>query len=79
MRAIMGNTAGRPLINATGRPRVVINGTCLDYLAESIENDLLTDDGEKRDYKEVFRKVRAKPALLSDEFFASEEWIREEE
>jgi glutamate synthase domain-containing protein 3 len=32
---IMGNTAGRPLINATGRPRVVINGTCLDYLAES--------------------------------------------
>ncbi|WP_300456085.1 hypothetical protein [Desulfobacula sp.] len=32
---IMGNAAGRPLINATGRPRVVINGTCLDYLAES--------------------------------------------
>lgn len=26
---------GRPLINAAGRPRVVINGTCLDYLAES--------------------------------------------
>ena len=24
-----------PLINAVGRPRVVINGTCLDYLAES--------------------------------------------
>ena len=32
---IMGNAAGRPLINATGGPRVVINGTCLDYLAES--------------------------------------------
>ena len=27
--------AGRPLINAVGSPRVVINGTCLDYLAES--------------------------------------------
>ena len=32
---VMGNAAGRPLINAVGRPRVVINGTCLDYLAES--------------------------------------------
>ncbi len=32
---ILGNAAGRPLINATGGPRVVINGTCLDYLAES--------------------------------------------
>jgi glutamate synthase domain-containing protein 1/glutamate synthase domain-containing protein 3 len=32
---IRGNAAGRPLINATGGPRVVINGTCLDYLAES--------------------------------------------
>ena len=32
---VMGNAAGRPLINATGHPRVVINGTCLDYLAES--------------------------------------------
>jgi glutamate synthase domain-containing protein 1/glutamate synthase domain-containing protein 3 len=32
---IMGNAAGRPLVNAAGRPRVVINGTCLDYLAES--------------------------------------------
>jgi glutamate synthase domain-containing protein 3 len=32
---ILGNGAGRPLINAVGRPRVVINGTCLDYLAES--------------------------------------------
>ncbi|MDW5562397.1 MAG: hypothetical protein SA339_04150 [Methanomassiliicoccus sp.] len=33
---IRGNAAGRPLINAVGKPRVVINGTCLDYLAESI-------------------------------------------
>jgi glutamate synthase domain-containing protein 1/glutamate synthase domain-containing protein 3 len=32
---VLGNAAGRPLINAVGRPRVVINGTCLDYLAES--------------------------------------------
>jgi glutamate synthase domain-containing protein 3 len=32
---VLGNTAGRPLINAVGKPRVVINGTCLDYLAES--------------------------------------------
>ena len=32
---IRGNTAGRPLINAVGSPRVVINGTSLDYLAES--------------------------------------------
>ncbi len=32
---IMGNAAGRPLINAVGKPRVVINGTCLDFLAES--------------------------------------------
>jgi len=32
---VQGNAAGRPLINAVGRPRVVINGTCLDYLAES--------------------------------------------
>jgi len=32
---VLGNAAGRPLINAVGSPRVVINGTCLDYLAES--------------------------------------------
>ncbi len=32
---VFGNAAGRPLINAVGRPKVVINGTCLDYLAES--------------------------------------------
>ncbi len=32
---VQGNAAGRPLINAVGSPRVVINGTCLDYLAES--------------------------------------------
>jgi glutamate synthase domain-containing protein 1/glutamate synthase domain-containing protein 3 len=32
---VLGNVAGRPLINAVGRPRVVINGTALDYLAES--------------------------------------------
>jgi glutamate synthase domain-containing protein 3 len=32
---VLGSAAGRPLINAAGNPRVVINGTCLDYLAES--------------------------------------------
>jgi glutamate synthase domain-containing protein 3 len=32
---VLGNAAGRPLINACGKPRVVINGTALDYLAES--------------------------------------------
>ncbi|MDP6524455.1 MAG: glutamate synthase [Kiritimatiellia bacterium] len=32
---IMGNAAGRPMINAVGRPKVVINGTALDFLAES--------------------------------------------
>jgi len=32
---VLGNAAGRPLINAVGSPRVVINGACLDYLAES--------------------------------------------
>ncbi|MFQ6617203.1 MAG: glutamate synthase, partial [Fidelibacterota bacterium] len=32
---VMGNTAGRPLINSVGRIRAVINGTCLDYAAES--------------------------------------------
>jgi len=32
---VMGNAAGRPLINSVGRPKVVINGTSLDFLAES--------------------------------------------
>ncbi|MEJ2672382.1 MAG: glutamate synthase [Deltaproteobacteria bacterium] len=32
---ILGNAAGRPFINAVGRPRAVINGTALDFLAES--------------------------------------------
>jgi glutamate synthase domain-containing protein 1/glutamate synthase domain-containing protein 3 len=43
---VMGNAAGRPLINAVGRPRVVINGTCLDFLAESfMAGDPLTGGG----------------------------------
>jgi glutamate synthase domain-containing protein 3 len=33
---VLGNVAGRPMINAVGRPRVVINGTALDFLAESL-------------------------------------------
>jgi glutamate synthase domain-containing protein 1 len=32
---VLGNAAGRPLINAAGKPRVVINGAALDFLAES--------------------------------------------
>lgn len=32
---VKGNAAGRPLINAVGSPKAIINGTCLDYLAES--------------------------------------------
>lgn len=43
---VMGNAAGRPLINAVGKPRVVINGTCLDYLAESfMAGDPLNNGG----------------------------------
>ena len=43
---VLGNTAGRPLINAVGKPKVVINGTCLDYLAESfMAGDPLNDGG----------------------------------
>jgi hypothetical protein len=41
-----GNAAGRPLINAVGCPRAIINGTCLDYLAESfMAGDPLTGGG----------------------------------
>ncbi|MDA2936142.1 hypothetical protein MYX06_02910 [Patescibacteria group bacterium AH-259-L05] len=32
---VLGNAAGRPYIGAVGHPRGIINGTCLDYLAES--------------------------------------------
>ena len=32
---VLGNATGRPMINSVGKPRVVINGTCLDFLAES--------------------------------------------
>ncbi|NQT15720.1 MAG: glutamate synthase, partial [Planctomycetes bacterium] len=32
---VLGNAAGRPMINAVGRPKTVINGTALDFLAES--------------------------------------------
>jgi glutamate synthase domain-containing protein 3 len=42
---VLGNAAGRPLINAVGRPRVVINGTCLDYLAESFMAGDATNGG----------------------------------
>jgi glutamate synthase domain-containing protein 3 len=43
---VLGNAAGRPLINSVGRPRVIINGTCLDFLAESfMAGDPLQDGG----------------------------------
>ena len=43
---VMGNAAGRPLINAVGRPKVVINGTALDFLAESfMAGDVFKDGG----------------------------------
>jgi glutamate synthase domain-containing protein 1/glutamate synthase domain-containing protein 3 len=43
---VMGNAAGRPLINSVGRPRVIINGTCLDFLAESfMAGDVLSGGG----------------------------------
>jgi glutamate synthase domain-containing protein 1/glutamate synthase domain-containing protein 3 len=32
---VLGNAAGRPFINAVGKPKAVINGTALDFLAES--------------------------------------------
>jgi len=32
---VLGNTGGRPLINSVGSIRAIINGTCLDYAAES--------------------------------------------
>ena len=43
---VMGDAAGRPLINAVGCPRAVINGTCLDFLAESfMAGDALNGGG----------------------------------
>ena len=65
---ILGNAAGRPLVNAVGRPRAVINGTCLDYLAESfmagdplhgggfviLNGIALDDDGEIHDLDEPY-------------------------
>jgi len=43
---VLGNVAGRPMINAVGRPRVVINGTALDFLAESfMAGDPFKDGG----------------------------------
>lgn len=43
---VKGNAAGRPMINSVGRPRVVINGTCLDFLGESfMAGDVLNGGG----------------------------------
>lgn len=42
---IRGNAAGRPLINSVGKIRAVINGTCLDYCAESFMAGRETGDG----------------------------------
>ena len=60
---VLGNAAGRPLINATGRPRVVINGTCLDFLAESFmagdphqDGGFVIVNGLERDDRGRFRE-----------------------
>lgn len=43
---VKGNAAGRPMINSVGKPRVVINGTCLDFLGESfMAGDVLNGGG----------------------------------
>jgi len=42
---VMGSAAGRPLINAVGRIRAIINGTCLDYCAESFMAGAELDGG----------------------------------
>lgn len=42
---VMGSAAGRPLINAAGRVRAIINGTCLDYCAESFMAGAQTGGG----------------------------------
>jgi glutamate synthase domain-containing protein 3 len=42
---VLGNAAGRPLINAVGHIRTIINGTALDYAAESFMAGATTDGG----------------------------------
>ena len=42
---VMGNVAGRPMINAVGRPKAVINGTALDFLAGSFMAGTPLDGG----------------------------------
>ena len=32
---VKGNAAGRPMINSVGKPKIIINGTALDFLGES--------------------------------------------
>jgi len=42
---VMGSAAGRPLINSVGRVRAIINGSCLDYCAESFMAGAQTGGG----------------------------------
>jgi glutamate synthase domain-containing protein 1/glutamate synthase domain-containing protein 3 len=42
---VLGSAAGRPLINAVGSIRAIINGTCLDYCAESFMAGAQTGGG----------------------------------
>jgi hypothetical protein len=42
---VMDNAAGRPLINAVGSIRTIINGTALDYAAESFMAGATTGGG----------------------------------
>jgi len=50
---VLGNAAGRPLINSVGKPRVVINGTCLDFLAESF---MAGDPQSRRRFRDLERR-----------------------
>ncbi|MGD9344807.1 MAG: glutamate synthase [Candidatus Aminicenantes bacterium] len=42
---VLGSAAGRPLINAVGCVRAIINGSCLDYCAESFMAGAQTGGG----------------------------------
>ncbi len=42
---VLGNAAGRPLINAVGNIRAIVNGTALDYACESFMAGAITGGG----------------------------------
>lgn len=51
---VLGNAAGRPLINAVADVRVVINGTCLDYLAESLMGGTVILNGIRLEEDKIY-------------------------